>query len=87
VSLSPIFEAAFWRRGAEDDAFWDLLENLEASLCFDPYSVGERHPAFPNGKCWVWESPDIERLPKVVVLYTIDDENGRIVLRNFYTKP
>ena len=79
--LSPIFERAFWNRGAHHDGFWDLLESLQANLTFDPRSAGEPHPHLPG--IWVYESPPVARLPKVFILYTIDDETGIVRLRNF----
>lgn len=49
----------------------------------NPRIVGEQHPGYPSGKIWVYESPPVARLPKVSILYEIDDENGVVILWSF----
>ena len=82
VRISQIFEAAFFKRGANIDAFGELLDSLEFALRVDPRICGEPHPS-SNGRFWVYEPPPIKRLPRVFILYEIDEAAGVVTLWNF----
>lgn len=62
---------------------WDILVSFEEAVCVNPRIIGEQHPGFSGGRMWVYESPPLNRLPKVTILYEIDDENGVVILWNF----
>jgi hypothetical protein len=81
--ISPLFESAFFRRGAHSDALWDVLLAFEEAVCVNPRRIGEPHPAFSDGKIWIYESPPIQRLPRVRILYEIDDDKGIVIYHNF----
>lgn len=86
MCLSPIFEAAFHKRGASNPGFLELLDSLEAGIQYNPRSVGEPHPGYECGNYWVHESPPAIRLPRAFILYEIRDEAGKAVLWNFCLK-
>jgi hypothetical protein len=85
MSISPLFEAAFYRREALDSGFWDVLDSIEYAVCADPRSCGEPHPAFPLGNIWIYESPALVRIPKTYILYEINEQRGHVILWNFTT--
>lgn len=87
MRLSPIFEAAFWKRGAYHSSFWDLLDSFEWAVTRDPKACGERHPNYANGQFWIWESPPISRLPRVFILYEIDEKNGAVIAWSYCLTP
>jgi hypothetical protein len=62
----------------------DILDAFEDGVKKDPRSCGEMHPAYSKGNFWVYESPPIARLPKIFMLYEIDDEKGQVKLWNFH---
>ena len=80
--------AAFRKRvlegGAQSDELWDLLLSFDDIVCVNPRRIGEPHPAFVGGKVWIYKSPPISRLPRVRILYEIDDESGIVIYRNFW---
>ena len=63
----------------------DVLESFEDVVCVNPRRNGEPHPAFKGGKVWIYESPPISRLPRVRILYEIDDANGIVIYWNFWS--
>src|SRR5690606_39428809 len=67
---SPLFESAFYKRGADNDGFWDVLQSFDDAVCVNPRSVGEPHPKLPN--LWVYQSPPITRIARMFILYEID---------------
>ena len=81
----PLFEAAFLRRlGAlERDAVIDVLDAFEFAARLNPRSLGEPHPN--NKEFWTYEPPrTIARVPRMVLVYSIDDDNGVVRLWNIY---
>lgn len=49
----------------------------------EPRMPGSPHSALPD--LWVFETPSaIKRLPRIAVVYTIDDANGFVDLWNLY---
>lgn len=87
MRISPLFEAAFWKRGAHHELFWDLLDNIEEFVAVDPRSFGELHFRRGDREFWIYESPTLGGRPAVVIVYEIDDENGVVTLWNFTFKP
>ncbi len=85
VRLSEIFENAYWKRASNSSVVWELFDSLCDALEVNPRSVGEQHWGF-DGNCWVYESPALQRLPRLYVLYRILDGEGVVVLYNFYLK-
>lgn len=79
--ITPFFAAAFCRRGARFEDAFAILDIFEALVTRNPYLCGEEHPS--QAGLWVWESPPIARLPKAVIIYTIEDETGRVRVWNF----
>jgi hypothetical protein len=74
VSLSEIFENAFWKIYERNNSIWELLDALEDALKADPRACGEPHPDHANNGCWVYEFPSLARLPRASVLYQIRDD-------------
>ena len=60
----------------------EILDAFEAAVRHDPRSCGIPHPDTALNGVWIHESPPLARLPQVALLYTIDDETGRVVLHN-----
>jgi hypothetical protein len=83
MTLTPLFESAFWKRGAPRNGCWEILDFLDESIRVDPRSIGVPHPGFTEGDIWIFESPPISRIERVYILYRIDDERGRAILCNF----
>jgi len=49
----------------------------------NPRACGEPHPALePEGRYWVYETPQIARLPRFFMLYEIDDTARRVTLHS-----
>lgn len=84
MHLSPIFEAAYWRRlgNIDHEAFVDLLKNFETMAFINPRMIGVPHPEIPH--LWVYEGPRLTRFPPIVIVFTIDDEAGMIMLWNVW---
>lgn len=81
----PLFEAAFSRRlgSTEYPAAIEILDSFELVACRNPRALGEQHPNYPE--IWVYEPPRaIKRLPRMVLVYTIDDKLGVVRLWNVY---
>jgi len=74
--ISELFEAAYHRHRNQisHTDFLDLLNAFNDGVKKNPRACGEMHPVFPDGKYWVYESPPIARLPKICMLYEIDDQ-------------
>lgn len=85
MSISELFETAYWHAAEkiDRDGFVDLINSLEFGLTRDPRSVGEPHAGFPGDRIWLVESPPLRRLPRLCILYEIDDERGIVTLYNF----
>jgi hypothetical protein len=81
LRISPFFEAAFSKHGGNSPHHWDLLDYLEDMLMADPRSVGafQRRSEVGN-EFWVFETPAVRRLPKVRILYEIDENRGVVIL-------
>lgn len=45
--------------------------------------IGVPHPAMPH--IWVYESPRLTRMPSIVIIFSIDDDEGFVDLWNCYT--
>lgn len=84
MCLTEFFEAGFERRGRHINECWEALDFLEMLIKRDPYSAGVQHPGVPE--FWVWESPPVKRIPKMYILYTIDEARGAAILRSFSIK-
>ena len=68
---------------ADYDAGLEVLELFEASACRNPRMVGEPHPEM--GGLWLFETPyELRRLPRLVLVYDIDDDAGLVQLWNVY---
>lgn len=81
----PTFEAAFWRQvGAHElDTCQELLSAFEVQATADPRRAGEAHAGVPG--MWVYQSPrPLGRVPPMVIVYTIDDDEGFVDLWNLY---
>ena len=66
-------------RGPYDvDDLIDLLDSIESALDYNPYTFGVPHGENATNGCWVYSSPPIARIPKVYILYEID-ESAQIV--------
>ncbi|WP_119388537.1 hypothetical protein [Taklimakanibacter lacteus] len=72
---------------AQDESVWEIFDIFETALKADPYSPGEPHPAYKTGKLLIYESPPVSRLPTIIVLYEIFEEEGVIKLWNFQMRP
>jgi hypothetical protein len=83
MSISPLFEAAFYKRTDNSDYIWELLDALEWAVERAPRLCGERHPGYVDCEMWVWESPPISRFPRVAILYEIVEAHRRVILWNF----
>ena len=79
VNYSENFESLFYKHAAKHEPCWELLDCIDASLKYDPYSGGESLDGNPLG-LWVYQSPPIARLPVVVVLYEINPERKAVTL-------
>ena len=81
VKYSENFETLFFRDVIPlDQEDWDeLLDAVDASLMFDPFSAGESLDG-STSLIWVYESPPIKRLPKMRILYEIARDKGVIIL-------
>jgi hypothetical protein len=86
MKISPLFEAVFSKRGAIFDVMWDLLDNIEDLIKFDPRSFGEHRFTYDEREFWIYEAPSFSRMPTVIILFEIDDENGNVILWNFTFK-
>ena len=61
----------------------EILDLFERQAVIDPRMPGEQHPTLPD--LWLFETPNaVVRLPRLVVVYTIDDRRGAIDLWNLY---
>lgn len=49
----------------------------------NPRALGQRHPAWESAEIWVYQSPNIARIPAFAILYEIDDAKGVVVLWRF----
>lgn len=68
---------------AEYDPFVDLLVLFDQYATINPRMAGSQHPHFAH--LWLFESPSaLSRLPRVVLVYTIEDEEGYVTLWNLY---
>lgn len=79
----PLFVAAFSRRlgSADYRASIEVLDAFELLVCKDPRAAGQQHRACPDW--WIYEAPRvIRRLPRIALLYSIDDEGGFVRLWN-----
>jgi hypothetical protein len=83
LRISPLFEAAFLKHGGSSPSHSDLLDYVEDMLLADPRSVGAFVQKSHIGEVWVFETPPVQRLPKVRILYEIDDHRGVVVLWNY----
>jgi len=48
----------------------------------NPRMIGVPHPEIPH--LWVYEGPRLTRFPPIVIVFTIDDEAGMIMLWNVW---
>jgi hypothetical protein len=67
----------------------EYADALEVLALFDTYAkrnprmAGEQHPDLPH--LWIFETPAaLSRLPRIAVVYTIEDDEGFVTLRNLY---
>jgi hypothetical protein len=68
---------------AEYDAGVDLLVLFDEYATLNPRMAGTQHPDLPH--LWLFESPSaLSRLPRVVLVYTIEDDEGYATLWNLY---
>ena len=84
IRLSPIFEAAYWKRlgDLDHDAFLDVFDSFESLALKNPKQAGVQHPEVEG--IWVYESPNLQRLRSVVIIFTIDDAEGYVNLCNIF---
>lgn len=73
--IQELFERA-WYQCLDTDRFdiddlIDLFDSLDQGLCFNPYALGNPHPALNEIGLWVYNTPPLARLPTVYVLYEI----------------
>jgi len=82
LHLSQIFETAYWQRlgDVDHEAFLDILKNFETMALINPRMIGVPHPELPN--IWVYESPRLTRFPPIVIIYTVNDDTGMVILWN-----
>jgi len=82
---SPLFEAAFFERlgKASYKAGLEVLELFETYALRDPRMAGVQHPTLPG--LWLFETPSaLKRLPRLVLVYSIEDDEGFVTLWNVY---
>jgi len=61
----------------------EVLDLFERQAVVDPRMPGEPHPALPH--LWIFETPAaIARLPRLIVVYTIDEAQGVVDMWNLY---
>jgi hypothetical protein len=58
----------------------DLFDSLEGGLSFNPYSMGQPHPALNAKGLWVYSSPPLGRIPKLYALYEINEGQKAVAL-------
>ena len=80
--VSPLFEAAFWSRLASINAngYLELLQNFQELAERNPHMLGLPHANLAN--IWVFESPALNRLPRVSISFEIDEQRGNVMLWN-----
>jgi hypothetical protein len=68
---------------AEYDGGLDVLLLFDKYACINPRMAGTQHPELPH--LWLFETPPaVSRLPRVVLVYTIEDDEGYVTLWNLY---
>jgi hypothetical protein len=85
IRHSEIFEAAFYRRlaPAEHEDALDVIELFEKYALINPRMAGDQHPVLLE--FWTFETPiALTRLPRIVLTYTIEDQDGSVTLRNLH---
>lgn len=56
---------------------------FDQQAVIDPRMPGEQHPVL--SELWLFETPGaIVRLPRLVIVYTIDEERGVVDMWNLY---
>ena len=90
VRISELFEARFYRDWGHSARLFDLIVGLHDTLQANPKNCGEPHPAWKDGSVWIWESPNLIGMPRVVVLNTMDANNqdrGDVQFSDFFLTP
>lgn len=52
----------------------DLYASLEGGMSYNPHVMGQPHPAWEDKGFWIYETPNVARLPKCRILYEIIPE-------------
>lgn len=60
--------------------YLELLQNFQELAERNPYMLGLPHSNLPN--IWVFESPSLNRLPRVSISFEIDEQRGNVMLWN-----
>lgn len=71
VLTHELFERA-WLQCIESDRYdvavlLELFDSIEDGLSYNPMAIGQPHPS--RSGLWVYQSPPLDRIPKVYCLY------------------
>jgi hypothetical protein len=68
---------------AEYQGAIEVIDLFEIYACRNPRMAGDEHSELPG--LWVFETPSaLSRLPRLALVYGIDDDDGYVTLCNLY---
>lgn len=81
---TPLFETAFYKlcETYPAESLFEVLNYFEHVATRDPRRAGVPHPNLEQA--WVFEFSGVQRLPRVVILYRIDDAAGLVIQANIH---
>jgi hypothetical protein len=68
--------------GHNYDGALDAVASFDILAEINPRAPGEEHPDIPG--LWVYEAPDVARVPRFALSYTIDDGTGTVVIEDIH---